>query len=163
MEAISAEIARLDAISADEIGRAMGEFQQMAVARGEPGVQQAGHDGHIGGARRGAPYNAHPARVFMGDTGALALGSSLAIVALMTGQWLLLPIIGVIFVVEAGSNILQIGYYKLSGGKRIFRRAPFHHHLELIGWAETQIVTRFWLISIVAAMAGVALALEVPE
>jgi phospho-N-acetylmuramoyl-pentapeptide-transferase len=108
-------------------------------------------------------YNAHPARVIMGDTGALALGSSLAVVALMTGQWLLLPLIGIIFVAEAGSNILQIGYYKLSGGKRVFRRAPFHHHLELIGWAETQIVTRFWLISIVAAMAGVALALEVPE
>jgi phospho-N-acetylmuramoyl-pentapeptide-transferase len=108
-------------------------------------------------------YNAHPARVIMGDTGALALGSSLAVVALMTGQWLLLPLIGIIFVAEAGSNILQIGYYKISGGKRIFRRAPFHHHLELIGWAETQIVTRFWLISIVAAMAGVALALEVPE
>ena len=99
-------------------------------------------------------YNAH---------GALALGSSLAVVALMTGQWLLLPIIGIIFVAEAGSNILQIGYFKLSGGKRLFRRAPFHHHLELIGWAETQIVTRFWLISIVAAMVGVALALEVPE
>lgn len=108
-------------------------------------------------------YNAHPARVIMGDTGALALGSSLAVVALMTGQWLLLPIIGIIFVAEAGSNILQIGYYKLTGGKRLFRRAPFHHHLELIGWAETQIVTRFWLISIVAAMVGVALALEVPE
>lgn len=108
-------------------------------------------------------YNAHPARVIMGDTGALALGSSLAVVALMTGQWLLLPIIGIIFVAEAGSNILQIGYFKLSGGKRLFRRAPFHHHLELIGWAETQIVTRFWLISIVAAMVGVALALEVPE
>lgn len=108
-------------------------------------------------------YNAHPARVIMGDTGALALGSSLAVVALMTGQWLLLPLIGIIFVAEAGSNILQIAYYRISGGKRIFRRAPFHHHLELIGWAETQIVTRFWLISIVAAMAAVALALEVPE
>jgi phospho-N-acetylmuramoyl-pentapeptide-transferase len=108
-------------------------------------------------------YNAHPARVIMGDTGALALGSSLAIVALMTGQWLLLPIVGIIFVAEAGSNILQIGYFKLTGGKRLFKRAPFHHHLELSGWAETQIVTRFWLISIVAAMVGVALALEVPE
>lgn len=108
-------------------------------------------------------YNAHPARVIMGDTGALALGSSLAVIALMTGQWLLLPVIGIVFVAEAGSNILQIGYFKLSGGKRIFKRAPFHHHLELIGWAETQVVTRFWLVSIVAAMAGVALALEVPD
>ncbi len=107
-------------------------------------------------------YNAHPARVIMGDTGALALGSSLAVIALMTGQWLLLPVIGLIFVVEMGSNLLQIGYFRLSGGKRLFRRAPFHHHLELSGWAETQIVTRFWLVAIVAAMAGVALALEVP-
>lgn len=108
-------------------------------------------------------YNAHPARVIMGDTGALALGSSLAVIALMTGQWLLLPLIGIVFVVEMGSNLIQIGYFKISGGKRIFRRAPFHHHLELTGWAETQIVTRFWLVSIVAAMAGVAFALEVPS
>lgn len=108
-------------------------------------------------------YNAHPARVIMGDTGALALGSSLAVIALMTGQWLLLPIIGIVFVVEMGSNLLQIGYFKLSGGKRILKRAPFHHHLELSGWAETQIVTRFWLVSIAAAMVGVALALEVPD
>ncbi|MCC6959989.1 MAG: phospho-N-acetylmuramoyl-pentapeptide-transferase [Dehalococcoidia bacterium] len=107
-------------------------------------------------------YNAHPAKVIMGDTGALALGSSLAVIALMTGQWLLLPVIGIVFVAEMGSNLLQIGYFRLSGGKRLFRRAPFHHHLELGGWAETQIVTRFWLVSIVAAMAGVALALEVP-
>ncbi len=108
-------------------------------------------------------YNAHPARVIMGDTGALALGSSLAVIALMTGQWLLLPVIGIVFVAEMGSNLIQIGYFKLSGGKRVFRRAPFHHHLNLIGWAETQVVTRFWLVSIVAAMVGVALALEVPD
>jgi phospho-N-acetylmuramoyl-pentapeptide-transferase len=108
-------------------------------------------------------YNAHPARVIMGDTGALALGSSLAVIALMTGQWLLLPVIGIVFVAEMGSNLIQIGYFKISGGKRIFKRAPFHHHLNLIGWAETQVVTRLWLISIVAAMAGVALALEVPD
>ncbi|MFN0146489.1 MAG: phospho-N-acetylmuramoyl-pentapeptide-transferase [Dehalococcoidia bacterium] len=108
-------------------------------------------------------YNAHPARVFMGDTGALALGSSLAVVALMTGQWLLLPLIGIVFVIEAFSNIIQIGYFKLSGGKRVFKRAPFHMHLELSGWAETQVVTRAWIVSIVAAMLGVALALAVPE
>jgi len=108
-------------------------------------------------------YNAHPARVIMGDTGALALGSSLAVIALMTGQWLLLPIIGIVFVVEMGSNLIQIGYFKYSGGKRVFKRAPFHHHLNLIGWAETQVVTRLWIVSIVAAMVGVALALEVPE
>jgi phospho-N-acetylmuramoyl-pentapeptide-transferase len=107
-------------------------------------------------------YNAHPAMVIMGDTGALALGSSLAVVALMTGQWLLLPVIGVIFVAEALSNVIQIGYYRMTGGKRVFKRAPLHHHFEEIGWAETQVVTRFWVIGIVGAMLGVALALEVP-
>lgn len=108
-------------------------------------------------------YNAHPAQVFMGDTGALALGSSLAIVALMTGQWLLLPLIGIVFVIEAASNAIQIAYFKATGGRRFFKRAPFHMHLELSGWAETQIVSRAWLVAIAAAMLGVALALEVPE
>jgi phospho-N-acetylmuramoyl-pentapeptide-transferase len=108
-------------------------------------------------------YNAHPAMVIMGDTGALALGSSLAVVALMTGQWLLLPVIGFVFVLEALSNIIQIAYFRFTGGKRFFRRAPLHHHFEEIGWAETQVVTRAWIIGIVAAMVGVALALAVPE
>ena len=107
--------------------------------------------------------NAHPALVFMGDTGALALGSSLAVVALMTGQWLLLPVIGIVFVIEALSNIIQIAYFRATGGKRFFKRAPFHMHLEMSGWAETQIVTRAWLVGIAAAMLGVALALAVPE
>jgi phospho-N-acetylmuramoyl-pentapeptide-transferase len=108
-------------------------------------------------------YNAHPARVIMGDTGALALGSSLAVVALMTGQWLLLPVIGIVFVANALSNVIQIGYFKLSGGKRVFKRAPLHHHFEEIGWAETQIVTRAWVVGFAAAILGVALALAVPE
>ena len=108
-------------------------------------------------------YNSHPAQVIMGDTGALALGSSLAVVSLMTGHWLLLPVIGIVFVIEAVSNIIQIGYFKLSGGKRVFKRAPFHHHLEESGWAETQVVTRAWVVGIAAAMLGVALALAVPE
>ncbi len=108
-------------------------------------------------------YNAHPARVFMGDTGALALGSSLAIVALMTGHWLLLPLVGLVFVAEGASNVIQIGYFRLSGGGRIFRRAPLHHHFEEIGWGETAIVTRFWVVAIIACMVGVALALAVPE
>ena len=107
-------------------------------------------------------YNAHPAQVIMGDTGALALGSSLAVVALMTGHWLLLPIIGIVFVAEAMSNVIQIAYFKLSGGKRIFKQAPLHHHLERSGLAETQIVTRFWVITIAGSFVGVALALAVP-
>lgn len=106
-------------------------------------------------------YNAHPAQIFMGDTGALALGGTLAILALMTGHWLLLPIIGIVFVIEATSDIVQIGYFKLTGGKRIFRMAPIHNHFELIGWSEPQVVTRFWLIGIAGAIMGVALALQV--
>jgi phospho-N-acetylmuramoyl-pentapeptide-transferase len=106
-------------------------------------------------------YNAHPAQIFMGDTGALALGGTLAIVALMTGHWLLLPVIGIVFVVEALSDIVQIGYFKYSGGKRVLRMAPIHNHFELLGWSEPQVVTRFWLVAIAGAILGIALALQV--
>jgi len=104
-------------------------------------------------------YNAYPAQLFMGDVGSLAIGATLAVVALMTGQWLLLPIVGAVFVVEGMSDILQVGYFKLTKGKRIFKMAPLHHHFELLGWSEVQVVQRFWLIAILAAMLGVALAL----
>jgi phospho-N-acetylmuramoyl-pentapeptide-transferase len=104
-------------------------------------------------------YNAHPAQLFMGDTGSLALGAALGTVALMTGQWLLLPIIAVIPVAEAISVILQVSYYKFTGGQRIFRKAPLHHHFEEGGWSETQVVQRFWLVGILAAMTGIAFAL----
>lgn len=106
-------------------------------------------------------YNAYPARIFMGDTGALALGATLAVVALMTGHWLLLPIIGIVFVAEALSDVIQIAYYKLSGGKRVFKMAPLHHHFELLGWPETHVVLRLWLVGVGAAMGGIALALAV--
>lgn len=104
-------------------------------------------------------YNAHPAQVFMGDTGSLALGAALATAAFMTGQWLLLPVIGIVFVAEALSVILQVLYFKLTRGKRLFRMAPLHHHFELIGWSETQITMRFWLVSMMAGLLGIALAL----
>jgi phospho-N-acetylmuramoyl-pentapeptide-transferase len=104
-------------------------------------------------------FNAHPAQVFMGDTGSLALGATLAVVALMVGQVVLLPIIGAVFVAEAMSVILQVGYYKLTKGKRLFKMAPLHHHFELSGWSETHVTQRFWLVSVLAAMLGVALAL----
>jgi phospho-N-acetylmuramoyl-pentapeptide-transferase len=106
-------------------------------------------------------YNAHPAQVFMGDTGALPLGGALATVALMTGHWLLLPLIGLVFVVEAASTVIQIAYFQSTGGRRLFRMTPVHHHFELAGWTETQVVTRFWLFGIASAMAGVGLALAV--
>jgi phospho-N-acetylmuramoyl-pentapeptide-transferase len=104
-------------------------------------------------------YNAHPAELFMGDIGALALGATLAVVALMTGQWLLLPVVSFMFVAEVMSDILQVGYFKITKGKRLFKMAPLHHHFELMGWSETQVQQRFWLISVLTAMLGVALAL----
>ena len=104
-------------------------------------------------------FNAHPAQVFMGDTGSLAVGASLAVAAFMTGQWLLLPIVGFVFLAEAGSVMIQVGFFKLTKGKRIFRMTPLHHHFELIGWSETQITMRFWLIGMMAGLLGVALAL----
>jgi len=109
-------------------------------------------------------YNAHPAQMFMGDTGSLALGATLGTVALMTGQWLLLPIVALIPVAETLSVILQVLYFKYTKqrfgkGRRIFKMSPLHHHFELLGWSETQVVQRFWLVELLAAMAGVALAL----
>jgi phospho-N-acetylmuramoyl-pentapeptide-transferase len=104
-------------------------------------------------------FNAHPAQVFMGDTGALALGGALAVAAFQTGQWLLLPLIGVIYVAVTLSVILQVAYFKLTRGKRLFKMAPLHHHFELSGWAETQVTVRFWIVAIVASFLGIALAL----
>ena len=104
-------------------------------------------------------FNVHPAQLFMGDTGSLALGASLAVIALMTGQWAVLPVIAIIPVSEIVSVIIQVSYFKLTGGKRFFKMTPLHHHFELSGWSETQIVQRFWLISLLAAMIGVAFAL----
>jgi phospho-N-acetylmuramoyl-pentapeptide-transferase len=104
-------------------------------------------------------FNVHPAQLIMGDTGSLALGSTLAVVALMTGQWPLLLIIAVIPLSEALSVVIQVGYFKLTKGKRFFKMAPIHLHFELLGWSETQVVQRFWLIALLAAMVGVGLAL----
>ncbi|MCI0478866.1 MAG: phospho-N-acetylmuramoyl-pentapeptide-transferase, partial [Anaerolineales bacterium] len=104
-------------------------------------------------------YNAHPAELFMGDTGALALGATLAVVALMTGQWLLLPLIGAVFVAETLSVVIQVLYFKRTRGKRFFKMAPLHLHFELLGWSETQVVQRFWLAGLLAGMLGIALAL----
>jgi phospho-N-acetylmuramoyl-pentapeptide-transferase len=104
-------------------------------------------------------YNAHPAELIMGDTGALALGATLAVVALMTGQWLLLPLIGAVFVAETLSVVIQVLYFKRTHGKRFFKMAPLHLHFELLGWSETQVVQRFWLAGLLAGMLGIALAL----
>jgi phospho-N-acetylmuramoyl-pentapeptide-transferase len=103
-------------------------------------------------------FNVHPALLFMGDTGSLSLGATLAVVAMMSGQWILLPIIAIIPTSEVLSVVLQVLYFKFTGGRRLFKMAPIHHHFELSGWSETQVVQRFWLISLLFAMIGVALA-----
>ncbi len=97
-------------------------------------------------------YNAHPAEIFMGDVGSLALGGAIATVAVVIKQELLLPFIGGIFVLEALSVILQVGSYKLRGGKRIFKMAPLHHHFELMGWSESKVIARFWIGALVFAL-----------
>lgn len=104
-------------------------------------------------------YNVHPAHLMMGDTGSMALGSVLGVIALMTGQWLLLPIIAIIPTATTLSVMIQVSYYKWSGGKRFFKMAPLHHHFELLGWSETQVVQRFWLVGLLGAMVGVGLAM----
>jgi phospho-N-acetylmuramoyl-pentapeptide-transferase len=100
-------------------------------------------------------WNCHPARVFMGDTGSLAIGGLLGVVAIASKQELLLALIGGVFVLEAGSVILQVASFKLTG-KRIFKMSPLHHHFELSGWKESTVIVRFWILSIVFALLGLA-------
>ena len=97
-------------------------------------------------------YNAHPAEIFMGDVGSLALGGAIGTVAIIIRQELLLPFIGGIFILEAASVILQVGSYKLRNGKRIFKMAPLHHHFEQLGWHESKVIVRFWIGALVFAL-----------
>ena len=100
-------------------------------------------------------YNAPPAAVFMGDTGSLALGGALGTIAVVAHHEIVLGIIGGLFVVEALSVIIQVFCYKRTG-KRVFRMAPIHHHFEQLGWSEPTVVIRFWIISLVLALAGLS-------
>jgi phospho-N-acetylmuramoyl-pentapeptide-transferase len=93
----------------------------------------------------------------MGDSGSLSLGATLAVIALITGQILVLPLIGLIFVIETSSVVLQVAYYKATGGKRLFRMSPIHHHFELAGWDEEKITLRFWIVGILSGLLGVTL------
>ena len=109
-------------------------------------------------------FNAHPAQVIMGDTGSLALGASLAVAAFMTGQWLLLPMVGFVFVAEAtlghaAGRLLQVDQGRYGEGRRLFKMAPLHHHFEMLGWSETQVTMRFWMLAMMSGLIGVALAL----
>ena len=96
-------------------------------------------------------FNSYPAQVFMGDVGSLALGGAIGTLAVLTKSELLLPLIGGIYVVEAGSVIIQVASFKLTG-RRVFKMAPLHHHYELQGWAEPKIIVRFWIVSFMLAL-----------
>ena len=149
---------------------AAGVFAVMAYASGHAGLADYLYLRHILGAGELAVicaalvgaglaflwYNAHPAEVFMGDTGSLALGGLIGAIAFMVHQPFTLIIVGGIFVIEALSVILQVGSYRLRGGKRIFRMSPLHHHFEIKGWAESKVVVRFWILSLLFALAGLA-------
>jgi phospho-N-acetylmuramoyl-pentapeptide-transferase len=126
-----------------------------------PFVPGAGEVAVVCGAMVGAClgflwFNAYPAQVFMGDVGSLALGATLGTVSIIIKQEFLLAIVGGIFVMEALSVILQVGYFKISGGKRIFLMAPFHHHFEKKGWVEPKVVVRFWIVSIILGLLALA-------
>jgi len=126
-----------------------------------PGVAGVGELSIFCGAIVGAGigflwYNTYPAQVFMGDTGSLSLGGALGCMAIVTKQEILLAIVGGIFVLETFSVIFQVGWFKLSHGKRIFRMAPIHHHFELKGWAEPKVIVRFWIISILLALLAIS-------
>jgi len=97
-------------------------------------------------------YNCHPAEIFMGDVGSLSLGGTLGIIAIMIKQEFLLFMVAGVFVLEALSVMIQVGYFKLTGGKRVFKMTPLHHHFELIGWTEQKIVVRFWIVGIIFAL-----------
>ena len=126
-----------------------------------PYVQGAGELAVFSGAMVGAClgflwFNAYPAQIFMGDVGSLALGGALGGIAIIIKQEMLLAIVGGIFVMEAISVILQVGYFKISNGKRIFLMAPFHHHFEKKGWHEPKVVVRFWIVSIILGLVAIA-------
>ncbi len=148
----------LDGLAGGTVGVATLAYAGLALVHGQPGVALLllVLDGALLGFLW---YNVHPARFFMGDTGSLALGAVLGGSALLTGDVVVLPVVGAVFVAVALSVILQVAYFRRTGGKRLFRMAPLHHHFELGGWPETQVVQRFWIAGALAALVGVGLAL----
>jgi len=154
-------------LPASMIGAALGVFAYV-VGRADfskyllfPYIPGAGELVIICGAIAGAGlaflwFNAYPAQVFMGDVGALSLGAALGTIAVITRQEIVLFIMGGVFVAETVSVMLQVGFFKWTGGRRIFRMAPLHHHFELSGWKENQVVVRFWIITIMLVLVGLS-------
>lgn len=143
----------LDGLAAGSMTIAAASYGVIAYLLGN--VDLAVFAGSLAGACLGFVwFNAHPAAVFMGDTGALAVGAALGILAILTRTPFHLAIVGGLFVIETLSDIIQVVYFRLTKGKRFFKMAPLHHHFELVGWEEPKIVARFWLIGIFFALLG---------
>ncbi len=148
----------LDGLSGGLLSASFGAYAIIAFFQGNFGI--AAFCGTIMGAALAYTwFNIYPARFFMGDTGAVALGATLGVVAMLTNTALVLPIIGLVFVVETMSDIVQIASKKLRHGKKVFHSAPLHHHLEAMGWPETKVTMRFWIIGAISAFVGVVVAL----
>jgi phospho-N-acetylmuramoyl-pentapeptide-transferase len=159
----------LDGLAIGAVGIAAGTYGILAYVTGNavaarylqiPYIPQSGELAVFCGALVGAAlgflwFNCHPAEVIMGDVGALSLGAAIAAVAVMTKQEVLLAIVGGLFVLEALSVILQVASFQLTG-KRIFKMAPLHHHFELLGWAESRVIIRFWILAILFAVVGLS-------
>lgn len=144
----------LDGLAGGLAAIAFGAYAIIALIEEKYGI--AGFCMTVGGALLSYTwFNVFPARFFMGDVGSFALGTALGVVAMLTDTVLLLPIIGIIFVIEAGSVALQLASKRLRNGKKIFLSTPIHHHFEAIGWPETKITMRFWIIGEIAAIVGV--------
>lgn len=146
----------LDGLAAGTMIPPLVALALIAAGAALPGVAIAAAAG-IGACAGFLLFNLHPARVFMGDTGSLALGGLLAGCAILTGEMLLLVVIGGVFVVEALSVIVQVTYFKATRGRRIFRMSPLHHHFELCGWPETKVTSRFWVASVLCSLLGWAI------
>jgi phospho-N-acetylmuramoyl-pentapeptide-transferase len=143
----------LDGLAGGTVGIAAAAYAAIAVHVGQP--EMAVFAAAIGGSCLGFVwFNAHPASVIMGDVGSNALGAALAALAIITKTELTLVVVGLVFVLEGTSVLLQVGYFKSTGGRRLFRMTPIHHHFELAGWTETQTVMRFWLLAGFAALFG---------
>ena len=150
------EIDGLDGLAAGTVGIALSSYGVIAFVQGKYDLATLCAV-LLGALLAFLWFNINPARFFMGDTGAMSLGVALGIIAMLTNQALLLPIIGFLFVVESLSVIIQLTSKKLRKGKKVFLSAPIHHHFQALGWPETKVVMRFWIISIVTAVIGMAI------
>ena len=146
----------LDGLAGGTVAIAAGTYAAIALRLGRP--EMGGLAAAFAGACVGFLwFNAHPAAIFMGDVGSNALGAGLAALAIATKTELALFVVGVVFIAEAASVLLQVAYFKSTGGRRLFRMSPLHHHFELSGWPETQIVVRLWVVAALAALVGMTI------